>query len=251
MTGLGALLKKEFKEQYRTHRILIVGAVFAVFGLAAPLLIKFLPELVKLSGEATAAQLPVPTATESFTNFASFMVQLGMVVAVMVGMGAVANELRLGTAAMTLSKPVSRAAFVTAKLITITSTFLLALSVASALCLFYTTQLIAHADASAFLQFNLLFALHLVFALALTLFFSCLFKSSLAAGGLSIAVIIGQSMMSGMPFIGSYLPGKLLAWGTNLLAGVTQTYWPAVGVTVVLIVLAVYLGQRALKTKEI
>ncbi len=251
MTGIGALLRKEFKEQYRTHRILIVGAVFAIFGLAAPLLIKFLPELIKLSGEAMPAQLPVPTATESFTNFASFMIQLGMVVAVMVGMGAVSNELRHGTAVITLSKPVSTAAFVTAKLISVSSTFVLALSLASALCYIYTTQLIEHSEAATFLQFNLLLALHLVFSLAVTLFFSCLFKSSLAAGGMAIAVIIGQSMMSGMPFIGNYLPGKLLGWGTNLLAGATQTYWPTVGVTVGLIVLAVFLGQRALKTKEI
>jgi len=251
MTGLRALLKKEFKEQFRTHKLLIVLAVFAVFGLAAPLLVAFSPQLIKLAGDANTASLPPPTAVQAFTNFASFMIQVGMVVAVMVAMGAVANELRVGTAVITLSKPVSRAAFVLAKLISVSTTFILALAVAAGLCFFYTNRLIQSPDGTAFLQFNLLFGLHLLFSLAVTLLFSCLFKSALAAGGLAVATIIGQSFMSGMPFIGNYLPGKLLGWGSNLLVGISQNQWPAVGVTIGLTVLAVYLGQRVLKTREI
>jgi ABC-2 type transport system permease protein len=250
MNGLGALVKKEFKEQYRTHRILVVAMVFAIFGLAGPLLVKFLPLLMKVSGEAIP-QLPPPEAIDALTNFSSMMVQVGIVVAVMVGMGAVANEVKHGTAVMTLSKPVSPAAFVTAKLVSVSATFLIALAVAAGLCFFCTTRLIGGVNTAAFLQFNLLFALHLLFSLALTLLFSCLFRSSLAAGGLAIGVVIGQSMLSGMPFIGEYLPGKLLGWGTNLLVGISQTHWASVGVTAVLVVLAIYLGQRSLKSKEI
>jgi len=251
MTGLTALLKKEFKEQYRTHRFLIVGAVFALFGIGAPLLLKLLPEIMKLSGETALVQMPPPTAIEAFGQFASMMGQLGVVVAVMVAMGAVANELRHGTAVATLSKPISRAAFVTAKLLAMSFTFLLALSVAALLCFVYTTWLIGGASASAFLQFNLLQGLFLVFCLAITVSFSCLFKSSLAAGGLAIAVIISVTIMSGLPIIGDYLPGKLVAWGASILSGPAQSYWWAMGVTVALTVVAVYLGQYALKTKEI
>lgn len=249
MTGLTALLKKEFTEQYRTHRLLIVIAVFALFGLGIPLMLKFLPEIVKLSGDAI--QIPPPTAIDTFNSFASTIGQLGVVVAVMVAMGAVANELRHGTAVTTLSKPVSRGAFVTAKLVAISFTFLLALSVAASFCFFYTTGLIGEANAAAFLQFNLLTGLFLVFCLAITVFFSCLFKSSLAAGGLAITFIISQTMMTSLPVIGNYLPAKLLAWGAAIIAGQAQPYWGAIGVTVALTVLAVYLGQHFLKNREI
>jgi ABC-2 type transport system permease protein len=139
MTGFGALLKKELREQYRTHRFLIVVAIFTLFGIGTPLLLKFLPEILKLSGETVQIQVSAPTAVQSFTEFVGTIGQIGTVVAVLIGMGIVANELRHGTAIMTLSKPVSRAAFVSAKLTAISLTFLLALTVAASFCFFIRT----------------------------------------------------------------------------------------------------------------
>ena len=251
MTGFGALLKKELREQYRTHRILIVGSIFALFGIGTPLLLKFLPELLKLSGENIQIQVLPPTAIQSFNEFAGTIGQIGTVVAVLIGMGIVANELRHGTAVMTLSKPVSRAAFVSAKLTAISLTFLFALTIAAFFCFFYTNLLIEDANATAFFQSNLLLGLFLVFCLAITVLFSCLFKSSLAAGGIAIAVIISQMVISGVPVVGDYLPVKLLEWSTNIISGIGQSYWWAVGVTAILTILAIYLGQNSLKRREI
>jgi ABC-2 type transport system permease protein len=251
MKGYISLLKKELREQYRTHRLLIVIAIFTLFGIGTPLLLKFLPEILKLSGETIQIQVSAPTAVQSFTEFAGTIGQIGIVVAVLIGMGIVANELRHGTAVMTLSKPVSRAAFVSAKLTAISLTFLLALTVAASFCFFYTDLLIEDTDAIAFFQSNLLMGLFLVFCLAITVLFSCLFRNSLAAGGIAIAIVISQMMMSGVPVIGDYLPGKLLEWGTGIITGIGQSYWWALGVTIVLMVLAVYLGQYSLKKREI
>ncbi len=251
MSGFVALLKKELKEQYRTHRFLIVGAIFTLFGIGTPLMLKFLPEILKLSGENLQITFTPPTAVQSFTEFAGTFGEIGIVVAVLVGMGMVANELRNGTAVITLSKPVSRAAFVSAKLTAISLTFLAALTVAAACCSIYTIWLIEDANIIPFIQLYFLLGLFLVFCLAITVLFSCLFKSSLAAGGFAIAVIIGQIMLSGVPVIGDYLPGKLLNWGTGIITGIDQNYWWAAGITVVFIIMAVYLGQYSLKRREI
>jgi ABC-2 type transport system permease protein len=125
------------------------------------------------------------------------------------------------------------------------------LTVAAACCFIYTIWLIEDVSIITFLQLYLLLVLFLVFCLAITVLFSCFFKSSLAAGGLAIAVIIGQIMLSGVPVIGDYLPGKLLEWGTGIVTGFSQSYWWAAGITAALIVLAVYLGQYSLKRREI
>ena len=251
MSGITALIRKEIKEQYRTHRLIIVGAIFVLFGIGTPLLLKFLPEILKLSGENLQIIYTPPTAVQSFTEFAGTIGQVGIVVAVLFGMGMVASELRSGTAVMTLSKPINRAAFVTAKLIAVSLTFLLALTVAASCCFLYTIWLIEGASIGTFVQLYLLLALFLIFCLAITVLFSCLFKNSLAAGGLAITVIISQTMLSGIPVIGDYLPGKLLGWGTGIVSGLGQSYWWAVGITVVLIVLSVYVGQYSLKKREI
>ena len=250
MTGLIPLFKKEIKEQYRTHRLLIVGGVFLFFGLTTPLTLKYLPEIIRLAGEQIPLEIPPPTAAQSLAEYASTIGQLGILIAVLIAMGSVAGELRLGTAIITLSKPVSRAAFIISKLMAMSITFLVSLVIASLFCFGYTVWLIGPADTGAFIGLNLLLALFLVFCLAVTLLFSSLFRNSLAAGGVAIAVLIGQAAFSAIPRIGDYFPARLLSWGTGMLNGNTDTYWWALGITVIVVVLCLYLSQRILNTKE-
>jgi ABC-2 type transport system permease protein len=193
--------------------------------------------------------MPPPTAAQSLVEYAGSVGQIGVLVAVLVGMGSVASELQRGTAVMTLSKPVTRAAFDTAKLVAMSVTFVASLAVASALCLAYSVWLIGAADAVSFLGLNLLLALFLVFCLAVTVLFSSLFKSSLAAGGTALGVLVGQAVVSVLPWVGDYMPGRLLGWGNGLFSG-GHSYWGSLAVTTVLIGLCLYFAQRALKDKE-
>ena len=249
MKGIGALLKKEIMEQLHTYRVVVVAGVFLLFGITTPLLLKYLPEFIKLAGEQMEINIPPPTSVQALVEYSGTIGQIGVLVAVLVAMGCVANELQRGTAVMTLSKPVSRAAFVSAKLMAMSLTFLVSLALASVVCLAYTVWLIGPADAASFLGLNLLVALFLIFCLAVTVLFSSLFRSSLAAGGISIALIVAQAGLSVLPWIGDYMPGKLLGWGNALFTG-TTSYWPAFAITVVLTVLCVYGAQRVLRNKE-
>lgn len=251
MKGFVPLLKKELKEQVRTYKLVIVGGIFLFFGITTPLLLKYLPEIIRLTGEQVPIEIPLPTAVQSLAEYAGTVGQVGLLMAVLVAMGSVANELRHGTVVMTLSKPVSRAAFTTAKLVAVSLTFLVSLAAASALSFAYTLWLIGGASVAAFTGLNLLLGLFLVFCMAVTLLFSSFFKSSLAAGGLAIAVLITQAILSTLPLIGDYMPGKLLGWGTNLLAGVGDSYWWALAVTVAVIALCLYLSQRSLKNRDL
>lgn len=251
MKGLAALLRKEVKEQLKTYRLVIVGGIFLLFGISTPLTIKYLPEILKIAGEDLVIEMPPPTAAQSLAEYAGTIGQVGMVVAVLIAMGCIANELRHGTAVMTLSKPVSRSAFVGAKLIAMSLTFLVSLIAGSVFCFAYTVWLIEGASVWAFTGLNLLLGLFLVFCLAVTLLFSSLFRNSLAAGGVAIGILVGQALMGGVPVIGDYTPNKMLGWGNSLLEGGGDTYWWAVAVTVVAIALCVYLAQRSLKNRDL
>ena len=176
--------------------MLIVGGVFLFFGLITPVTLKFLPEIIKLSGESIQINIPPPTAAQSLSEYAGSIGQLGVLVMVLIAMGAIANEIKHGTALLTLSKPVTPAAFVSAKFIAMCSTLLVSIVVSSLVCFGYTSWLIGTGDAVAFVGLNLLSFLFLAFCIALTLLFSSLFKSSLAAGGISIAIIIFQGLIS-------------------------------------------------------
>jgi ABC-2 type transport system permease protein len=252
MTGLIPLLKKEIKEQLRTRKLLITGCIFIFFGITTPLMLKYLPEILKIAGSGgLEINVPEPTAIQSLTEYTGTIGQIGVLIAVLMAMGGIANEIRHGTAILTLSKPVSRGAFVIAKLIAHSSTFIISLIAASLICYFYTVLLIGSSDVKGFVLQNVLLIIFLIFCLAVTLLFSSWFSSPLAAGGLAIAVIISQAASSAIPRIGDYFPGKLLAWGNMIVAGTPGSYWWALGITIFLIVISLFWAQVILNKKDL
>ncbi len=156
MKGLIPLLKKEIKEQLKTHRLLIVGGVFLCFGLMAPLLQYFMPQILKMASDQVVVEIPAATSLSAFTDFVSYFGQFGILIAVLVAMGAIANELKHGTALITLSKPVSSGAFVNAKFIAISLTLLVSQTVAAVFCFGYTVWLIGEAAVLPFVWMNVL-----------------------------------------------------------------------------------------------
>jgi ABC-2 type transport system permease protein len=254
MKGFLVLLRKEIREQFKTNKVLIVAAVFLFFGLSEPILTKYLPEIIKAapSTGGIIIQMPPPTSSDALVGYTSNMAQFGVLIAILVAMGAVAKEIETGTAAMVLSKPVGRMAFILAKLSAEGVTFGMAMLLGGLACWGYTLVLFGDAHAAAFLYQNLLLALFFALVLGVTLLFSSLMKNQLSAGGLSMALVIFLAAISGLPWVGPYLPGALINWGNRLVMGLPgASNWGAVGVAVGLSALAVYLAWAVLRKKEI
>ena len=152
---------------------------------------------------------------------------------------------------MTLSKPVGIGAFVTAKLVAISSTFVAGLVLGGLGAYTYTTILLGSGNLGGFIGQNLLLALFMVFCVATTLVFSAVFRNSLAAGGISIAILLTGAALTQVPWVGRVLPNSLTTWGNHLIAGQNGTEWLALGTTVILIGLSAYLATIILKKKEI
>jgi ABC-2 type transport system permease protein len=102
-----------------------------------------------------------------------------------------------------------------------------------------------------FFGLNLLLKLFLILCLSVTMLFSSLFRNSLAAGGVSLAVLVAQCGLSAIPYFGDYMPGKITGWGNELLTGGRESYRWALAITMVLIPLYVYLVQRRLNYRDI
>ncbi|HEY91996.1 MAG TPA: ABC transporter permease subunit [Dehalococcoidia bacterium] len=251
MTGLTAMLKKEIKEQLRTHKLLIVTAVFLLFGFATPLLIKYMPQLLEAAGEGIIIQMPEPSAAMAIGEYAGTIVQFGVLVAVLMLMGAVSRERERGLAAIILSKPVSRGAYITAKFLATASSFIVALVLGSAACWIYSILLIGPASLPAFLGLNVLAALFFMFCLSVTLLCSSMFRNQLLAGGIALAILIIQALLTQVPVLGDYMPGQLTAWGIGLLSGPHPTAWPAVIVCAVLTVACLVLSPAVLRHREL
>ncbi len=246
-----AALRKEWLEQWRTYRLLAVGVVLVVFGLLSPLIAKYTPEIIKLipNGEAIAQLIPTPTVMDAVTQYIKNIGQFGVILALLLTMGAVAQEKDKGTAAMMLVKPLPRVTFLVAKFTALALMFAVAIAIAGAACYYYTRLLFGALDVPRWLALNGLMLVFVLVYVALTLFCSVVTKSQAAAGGLALCLLFILGLAGSIPGLGEYLPGQLLAWGGGLMAGKAEAFWPALWVSVGIIIVAL-MGARLIFDRQ-
>jgi ABC-2 type transport system permease protein len=235
-------LRKELMEQWRTYRLLVVVAVLLLFGgFIAPLTAKYTPELIEAlapGGSDIAQLIPEPTASVAVQEYIESISQFGVLVALLVTMGAVAGEKAKGTAALMLVKPLPRGVFLGAKFVALGVTFAVGLLIAAVACYYYTLVLFEAIDISSWLALNGLLLLFLLVWVAVTLFCSTLTSSQVVAGGLAFGLLMLLSILSALPRVGDYLPGRLVSWAGGMMNGGADPIWTAVGGSVVLVLVA-------------
>jgi ABC-2 type transport system permease protein len=218
--GLGSMLRKELLEQWRTRRMLVVAVVFTAVGIGSPLLARYTPELVKaLAGDQFQIVLPPPTAADAVSQFLKNVGQAGVLTAILLAMGSVAVEKERGTAGLLLTKPVSRGAFLLAKLLAIGTTLLVGMLLAAIGGYTYTLILFGSLPPLGWAAMSGLLLLSLVAYASLTFLGSVLSRSSLAAAAIGIGAMIVLAVASALPAIGPFTPGGLNAPGAALAVG--------------------------------
>ena len=235
-----AALRKEWLELLRTNRLLMLGVVLVVFGLLSPLIAKYTPEIIKQipNGEAIAQLIPTPTVMDAVTQYIKNIGQFGVILALLLTMGAVAQEKDKGTAVMMLVKPLPRVTFLVAKFTAMALMFAVTIAIAGAACYYYTWLLFGALDVPRWLALNALMVVYVLVYVALTLFCSVVTKSQAAAGGLALSLLFILGLAGSIPGLSEYLPGQLLAWGGGLMAGNAVAFWPSLWVSVGIIVVA-------------
>lgn len=228
---MGTLLWKEITEQWRSYRLVIVAAVLAAFGMMGPLSAKYLPLLLEeVPGvpEGLAEVLPRPDAAMALAEYIDNLTQFGVILAILIPMGAVVGEKQGGTAEMTLSKPVSRASFLAAKFLANALTLAVGVLLAALGGYYYTGVLFTWPSAAPFAAANALVLIYLVFFASLTLLASTVARSQLTAAGLSFSSLVLLGLLGILPAVGPRLPAALLRWARGLAVGaLTEPRWEA------------------------
>ena len=142
-------------------------------------------------------------------------------------MGAVATEKERGTAAFILTKPVTRVAFVVAKVVAIGSLLAIALTVSGAFAWAYTAILFEPLPVAGFAGAVALLWLSLAVFAAVTFLASVVAPSGIVAGGIGFGAFIFAGIISVLPGLGPYLPTSLWGAADQLALGVVPD--PLVG----------------------
>ncbi len=248
------LLAKEFREWWRTWKVIVFMAVFLITGIISPVLAKYTPELLKSIPNLPAGLadfIPAPTVVDSVAQYLKNTSQFGILLVILLTMGVMAQEKERGTAAMLLTKPVSRSAVILAKWL-VGMTVVLAGLVADGLaCFAYTVVLFEPLPFGAFWILNLLLLVYLGVYLTVALMASTLARSqsvaaAVAFGGLIVLIILGS-----IPTVSDTMPGQLVTWGSSLVLKGDVAAWPALAVSAGIIILALAAACLRFEREEI
>ena len=209
---------KELRQAWRTRRVLVIWAVFLAFGMLSPLMARFMPEIIGSFEEAEMflELIPPPTIADAMVQYIENLSQFGFILAVLLAMGAVVGEKERGVAAMILSKPMARWAFIASKFAAQFTVYLAGFMLAGIGAYYYTLFLFGPLEAGSFLLLNGLLLLWLLTFVALSLLGSTLGKSTVAAGGIGLGLSVAQMLLGSIPRWGTLLPGGLMGWATLL-----------------------------------
>ena len=220
MTQYVAFCRKEFLENLRTYRLLIMVAVFAAFGLMSPLVAKMLPDL--LSGVdmgGLVVQIPESTAFDSWTQFFKNNGQMGMLVLIIVFCGITANEFTKATLIPIVTKGMNRGSIILAKFTIAVVLWTVSYAVSLAVTWAYTIYFWGNTPLpNAGLAFVSLWLFGILMIVLLILGGICLgniYGALLFSGG---AVIV-MALVSIAPQAAKYNPISLAGGVVNLLNG--------------------------------
>jgi len=253
MAGFGPLLRKELLEAWRTLRLPIVAVVFLLVGFSSPLLARFTPQILKaVAGNQIPFVLPDPTTADAVDQLAKNLGQFGGLIAILLAMGAVATETERGTAAMILTKPAGRAAFLGAKLVAIGVTLAAGVAVATAGSWFYTLVLFGPLPPSGVAAAAVLQWLVFMAWASITFLASTITRSSLAAAGIGIVGFIGLGIAGALPTVERFVPTGLGRPARALSLGIAgPDPWTPAAATILLVAASVSLAWLAFRRQEL
>jgi len=187
--GIGNLVRKELRQWWGTRLWWIQILVWVV-------LLNGVSMMIMLDNELGPAAL-VEEAVKTFMQVGAAAIAIGVVLTVQ---GAIVGEKELGTAAWVISKPVSRASFVLAKLIGHSVGFLITALLVPAVVFIIQAEVLLPLPLSywSFLSGLGVLALAVVFYLVLTLALGTLFEGRGPVAGIGIGLILMGQFFKGM-----------------------------------------------------
>jgi ABC-2 type transport system permease protein len=220
-----ASLKKEWMEQVRSGRLMILGILFVLFGIMNPAIAKLTPWLLEtLSDSLAESGMTVTTVSvDALTSWTQFFknIPMALIAFILLESSILTREYQSGTLVLTLTKGLDRYKVIVSKTIIL----ILIWSLGYWLCFgitygynayFWDNGIAKHLAVSVFSSW-----LIGIFAVVLTILFSVLSSTNanvlLGTGG----VFLASYLIGMIPKLKEYVPTVLLN-GTNVVYGIAE-----------------------------
>jgi len=242
---LKAMLKKEFLEMIRNYKIITIPILFIFLGAMQPITYYYLPDILKMATlpEGAIMEFPLPSPAETIYAIFSQFNQLGLLILVLISMGAIANEVKSGVAENIFVKPISLKSYILSKWIAYFSLTTISIMLGVLVGMFYTNQLIGETSLEIVFRSTIIFILYLLFYIGLNLTLSSFFSSGILAGAITIITAMVFGIISNFPFNTWYLPSYLLKISYDILNQIpTEGFWLSISITIFYIAVMFYIS---------
>ncbi len=230
MSGFTTFLGKELTEIRKTWRIWVIPGMLVFFAITSPIIAQVTPALLGSMAKAQpgmVVKIPSPTWRDSYAQYLKSLSQMVLIAVVITGAGAVSGERSSGTAVLTLTKPVSRAAFVMAKIVSQAGLLVGATIVSTAVCVGLTIALFGSAPLSPLLMAVSIWTVDALLLIVVMTLFSAGFASRGASAGAGLAFWFLTLLISIWPPATRYsFVGLMSASGRALGPQPMEALWP-------------------------
>lgn len=256
MKSLFAFMKKEFAEQLRSGRLMILGLLFVLFGIMNPAIAKLTPWLLETMADSLAESGMIITdvkvsAMDSWVQFYK-NIPMGLIAFILLESSIFTKEYTTGTLVLSLTKGLERYKVVISKTVVLTVLWSIGYWLCFGITYGYNTYFWDNSIAQ-----NLVFSivcwwLFGVMVVALMVLFSTVAKSNtgvlLGTGG----VVLASYLIGLLPKCSEYLP-TVLADGNSLIYGIEEenAYTAAIIIAVVATVLCLIISIPLFNKKQL
>lgn len=237
MRQLIAFIKKEFTEQMRTGRLLILGAVFLIVGIMSPALAKLTPKLLEMVAEQDSTfKIDLITEVSAIDSFDQFYKNISMALIIFVIMQAsiFTKEYSSGTLLLSLTRGMKRSRVIIAKTLTLVAVWTVCYALSCGVCYGYTVYFWDVSAVPDVFKATVLWWVYGLWYIALAVFFSTFISSATGVIACVGAFFLSGNILSMIPKIDKFLPTALSGAG-SMLHGANVEYMPALIVALVMI----------------
>ncbi|MGG1880443.1 ABC transporter permease subunit [Paenibacillus cisolokensis] len=237
---------KEVIEAARSYKWIWVPAVFLLLGVMQPVMMYYLPDILRASGELppeAAALITTPPPEEIIASTLSQFSTIGLLVLVLSAMNIVAGERTSGTTEMILSRSSSVLTMMTAKWAAMMSLLLLSFALGYVGAVYYTYQLIGPLEWGTLAGAGAVYAVWLAWIVTLLLPLGAVLRGP-AAAFLSLGIAAALTLLASLlPSQLPWSPGRLSAIAAAMLTGESSdTFAPALAAVLLIILSTVAAG---------
>ena len=257
MRQLNAFIKKEWMEQLRTNKLLIIMIVSVMLGIMAPAVAKLTPVLFESMGDALAEQGIVGIElgeVTAITSWQQFYKNISMLVIVFVIMysGSYTTEYQRGTLINIVTKGMSRTKILVSKLVVQLVVWTLAYVANFATTYVYTEYYWDNSEVEHCLFAGLMVYIFGIWIIGIMTFGSCLGSTNMSVLLITGGVVAICYLLSIAPNVAEYMPTKLLG-AVELLCGAVKisSYGKVVAVVAITYVMAIIGSILVFKKKKI